>query len=168
MIEALYKASVLDKKYAKKADEHLDALLDYMHKRGELYHQSIIKIEPRQFGLLEDYSFLISALLSAYEVELDDDILSQVEYFLYKAKYKFYKNDIWHQSDDEFSMKADMNDKYYTSALSRMTQSIIKLASLRASFKYEKLPLKILESQNYLLEKEFLKIKTKIEQNIIN
>jgi uncharacterized protein YyaL (SSP411 family) len=52
------------------------------------------------------------------------------------------------------SIKADMRDKYYTSSLAKMTQNIIKLASLRASFKYEKLALKTLESQNALIEKE--------------
>jgi uncharacterized protein YyaL (SSP411 family) len=47
-----------------------------------------------------------------------------------------------------------MRDKYYTAPLARMTQNIIKLASLRASFRYEKLALKTLESQNALIEKE--------------
>ncbi|EDZ62131.1 protein containing DUF255 [Sulfurimonas gotlandica GD1] len=154
MIEALYKASVLDAMYAKKADEHLEALLAYMFERGELYHQSLIGTKPTQLGLLEDYSFLISALLAAYEVKLDDDKLSQAEYFLNKAKSKFYRESIWYLSDDKLSIKADMRDKYYTSSLAKMTQNIIKLASLRASFKYEKLALKTLESQNALIEKE--------------
>ena len=35
-----------------------------------------------------------------------------------------------------------------------MTQNIIKLASLKASFRYEKLALKTLESQNSVIEKE--------------
>jgi len=154
MIEALYKASSVDKKYAKKAHEHLEALLAYMFEKGELYHQALMGTKPTQLGLLEDYSFMISALLAAYEVELDDDRLSQAEYFLNKAKSKFYRDGIWYQSDDELSIKADMRDKYYTSPLARITQNIIKLASLRASFRYEKLALKTLESQNALIEKE--------------
>ena len=154
MIEALYKASALDRKYAKKADEHLGALLAYMFKKGELYHQALIGTKPLQLALLEDYSFIISALLASYEANFDEDKLSKAEYFLNKAKSKFYKNGIWYQSDDELNIKADMRNKYYTSALARMTKNIIKLASLRASFRYEKLALKTLESQNTLIEKE--------------
>lgn len=152
MIEALYKAYAIDKNYAKKADIHLEALLKFMFRKGELYHQSLLGIKPRQLGLLEDYSFLISALIAGYEVDLDDEKLSKAEYFLNKAKSKFYKNGIWYQSDDELSIKADMRDKYYTSALAKMTQNIIKLASLKASFRYEKLALKTLESQNGVIE----------------
>lgn len=154
MIEALYRASAVDEKYVKKANEHLEALLEYMFERGELYHQALIGTKPTQLGLLEDYSFMISALLSAYEVELDELRISQAEYFLNKAKAKFYKDGVWYQSDDELRIKADMHDKYYTSPLAKMTQNIIKLASLKASFSYEKLALKTLESQNALIEKE--------------
>ncbi|WP_373036721.1 thioredoxin domain-containing protein [Sulfurimonas sp.] len=154
MIEALYKASVLDKKYAKKADEHLESLLAYMFEREELYHQALIGTKPTQLGLLEDYSFLISALLAAYEVEFDEDKLSKAEYFLNEAKRKFYRDGIWYHSDDKLGIKADINDKYYTSPLSRMIQNILKLASLRTSFRYEKLAVKTLESQNALIEKE--------------
>ena len=57
-------------------------------------------------------------------------------------------------SDDGFEVKADMKDKYYTSALAKMTQNILKLASLKASFKYEKLAIKTLESMNFTLEKQ--------------
>ena len=154
MIEALYRASVIDKKYAKKADVHLGALLDFMFYRGELYHQSLIGTKPNQLGLLEDYSFLVSALIAGYEVDLDEEKLAKAEYFLSRAKSKFYRDEIWYLSDDKLSIKADMQDKYYTSPLAKMTQNIIKLASLKASFRYEKMALKTLESQNSIIEKE--------------
>ena len=44
-------------------------------------------------------------------------------------------------------------NKYYTSPLAKMTQNIIILASLKASFKYEKLAIKTLQSQNAEIEK---------------
>ncbi len=158
MIEALYKASIIDDKYAKKASWHLEALLEFMYERGELYHQSIIGVKPKQLGLLEDYSFLISALIAGYEVEFDDEMLVEAEYFLAQAKRKFYRDGIWYLSDDKLNIKADMNDKYYTSALAKMTQNIIKLASLKSSFKYEKLALKTLAYQNELIERELSKV----------
>ncbi len=59
MIEALYSASIIDKKYKKKADKTLKALSELMFKNYDLYHQTIIGMTPRQKGLLEDYSFLL-------------------------------------------------------------------------------------------------------------
>ncbi|WP_324172803.1 thioredoxin domain-containing protein [Sulfurimonas sp.] len=158
MIEALFKASIIDNKYAKKGTEHLEALLEFMHKRGELYHQSIMGVKPKQLGLLEDYSFLISALIAGYEVDYDEHKLVKAEYFLAQAKHRFYKDGIWYLSNDKLDIKADMNDKYYTSALAKMTQNIIRLASLKSSFRYEKLALETLEYQNDKIEKELSKV----------
>jgi len=155
MIEALYKASVLDKKYEKTADEHLLALQNLMFKRGELYHQTIPNVEPTQKGLLEDYSFFISALIAGYEVDYDEQKLDFAEYLLSVAKSKFYKNGVWYLSDDALHVKAGLNDKYYTSPLSKMLQNIIKLAALKASFRYEKLAQKNIQSlKNQLIAKQ--------------
>jgi len=148
MIEALYKASVIDKKYKIKADKHLSALKDKMFQRGELYHQTIGSMRPKQLGLLEDYSFLISALIAGYEVDYEDEKLDFAEYLLNKAKSKFYKNGIWYLSDDTLKIRATLNDKYYVSPLSKMLQNILNIATLKDSFKYEKLALKTLESIN--------------------
>ncbi|UCN01336.1 DUF255 domain-containing protein [Sulfurimonas sp. SWIR-19] len=139
MIEALYKASRIDKKYAKLAEKNLTALRNLMFLRGELYHQTLLGVQPKQKGLLEDYSFLISALIAGYEVDYDEKKLDFAEYLLTVAKYKFYKNGLWYLSADALHVKAGLNDKYYTSPLSKMLQNIIKLASLKASFRYEKL-----------------------------
>ena len=154
MIEALYKASLLDTKYAKKAEEHLKALTMFMFDKGELYHQSIIGFNPKQLGLLEDYSFMIGALISGYETTLKSEKLDFAEYLLSVAKRKFYRNGVWYLSDDSLKVKADLKDKYYTSALGKMAQNIVKLASLKASFSYEKLALQTLESINAEIEKK--------------
>lgn len=154
MVEALYKASILDKIYAKKARKHLDALMEFMYDKGELYHQSLLFNKPTQLGLLEDYAFLISALIAAYEVELDEEHLVKAEYFLNKATKKFFIDGVWYLSDDELHIKADMRDKYYTSPLAKMTQNILKLASIKGSFKYEKLATKTLETKNASIQKQ--------------
>jgi uncharacterized protein YyaL (SSP411 family) len=138
MIKALYEASILDKSYTKKANEHLEKLRDFMFERGELYHQSLIGIKPKQLGLLEDYSFFISALIAGYESDYDESKINFAYYLFEKAKEKFYKNGRWSLSDSGFIVEADLNDKYYTSALGEMLQNIFNLASLKASHKYLK------------------------------
>ncbi len=136
MIEALFKASLIDKKYAQKAQEHLEALLEFMFVRGELYHQSLLGKEATQLGLLEDYSFLISALVAGYEVDFDEEKLTLAEYLLTKALYKFYKKGVWYLSDDDIVVEASTRDKYYTAPLGRMIQNLLKIASLKNSRKY--------------------------------
>ncbi len=154
MIEALYKASIIDEKYAKKADRHLKALLDLMFKRGELYHQTLVAKEPQQLGLLEDYSFVISALIAGYEVDFDKEKLELAEYLLSKAIYKFYKDGVWYLSDDEFIVKATPRDKYYTSALGKMLQNLLNMASLKESRRYEKVAFESLKNMHTTLQKE--------------
>ena len=145
MIEALYSASIIDKKYKKKADKTLKALSELMFKNYDLYHQTIIGMTPRQKGLLEDYSFFIGALIAGYEVDYDKDKLDFAEYLLNHANAKFYKKGVWYLSDDNLDIKAGLIDKYYASPLSKMLQNIINIASLKASFRYEKLALATLE-----------------------
>ncbi|QSZ42056.1 DUF255 domain-containing protein [Sulfurimonas aquatica] len=137
MIEALCTASFIDKKYAKKAQRTLNALKEFMFKRSELYHQSVLGVTPTQKALLEDYSFFISALIAGYEVDYKKEKLDFAEYLLAQAIYKFYKSGVWYLSDDGLKIEADIKDKYYTSALAKMTQNLAKMASLKSSFKYE-------------------------------
>lgn len=148
MIEALYKASIINDKYRVKAEKHLTALKELMFERGELYHQTIEEAKPTQLGLLEDYSFMISALIAGYEIDYKDDKLDFAEYLLNKAKSKFYRDGIWYLSDDDMKIKANLKDKYYTSPLSKMTQNIVKLAALKESFRYEKLAVTTLKGIN--------------------
>jgi len=154
MIEALYRASDIDIKYAKKADRHLKALQEFMFEKGELYHQSLFFKKPTQKGLLEDYSFFISALLAGYSVDYDKKKLDFAEYLLSVAKRNFYKNGSWYLSNDNLNIQAGLKDKYYTSALAKMTQNIIKLAALKDSFVYEELALASLDSLNARLEEK--------------
>lgn len=154
MIEALYKASLLDNKIKLKADAHLKALRKLMFDRGELYHQTILGKKPKQKAILEDYSYLIGALLAGYEIDYDKNKLNFAKYLLGKAKKKLYHNGTWYLSNDDLHVEANLNDKYYTSPLSEMLQNIIKLASLEGSFKYEKLALASLKHVKRELNKK--------------
>jgi hypothetical protein len=139
MIEALYKASYIDEKYKKMADTHLKALTTKMFDRGELYHQTILGVKPKQFGLLEDYSFLIAALIAGYESDYESEKLDFALYLLSKAKEHFYKDGVWYLSDDALKPRAEGSDKYYSSPRAKMLQNIVKLALLKENFEYEKL-----------------------------
>jgi len=126
LIEALYKAGSFDNKYIKKADKHLKALSEFMFEKGELYHQSLIGEKPTQLGFLEDYSFMISAILAGYKVTSESEKIGFAKYLYTRAKYKFYKDGIWYASDDGLNIKADIDSTHYTSALKKLQQSIIK------------------------------------------
>ncbi|MDQ7045794.1 MAG: DUF255 domain-containing protein [Sulfurimonas sp.] len=149
MIKALYSASTLDEKYKIKADKHLASLKKFAFINSELYHQSLIKVKPTQLALLEDYSFLISALLEGYNVDLDTNKLAFIEYLLAQSKEKFYKNNRWYLSDDSLYIQAGMNDKYYSSPLSITLQNLLKFASIKSSYKYYKLAQDTLASMNH-------------------
>ncbi len=155
MVEALYSASVINEKYAKMADKTLQALTDLMFDKGALYHQTLLGLAPTQKGLLEDYSFFISALIAGYEVDYDAKKLDFAEYLLQKSKEKFYKKGIWYLSDDGLKIKAGLLDKYYISPLSKMMQNIIKFASLKGKLSYEKFFLESMQVlQSHLEEKK--------------
>ena len=158
MIEALYKVSLVDKTLQVKAEKHLKALKDLMFDRGELYHQTIMGVKAKQKAILEDYSYFIAALIAGYEVDYNKDKLHFANYLLARAKEKFYKSGVWYLSDDGMHVEAQLNDKYYTSPLSKMLQNIIKLASLEGSFKYEKLALESLKHIKPRLKKELSNI----------
>ncbi|MDQ7043347.1 MAG: DUF255 domain-containing protein [Sulfurimonas sp.] len=152
MVEALFSASIIDIRYKKKAQKTLTALSKVMFKDYDLFHQTIIGRVPTQKGLLEDYSFFIGALIAGYEVDYDKKKLDFAEYLLNSANSKFYKKGIWYLSDDDLDIKAGLIDKYYTSPLSKMLQNIINIASLKASFRYEKLGIATLELQEDALK----------------
>ena len=137
MIEALYSASLIDEKYAKMADATLQALENLLYKNHTLYHQTLLGIAPKQEALLEDYSFLIGALLAAYEVEYDDTKLGFAEYLLQSSKALFYKDGVWYLSQNRLGIKAGLIDKYYISPLAKMLQNIEKIAVLKESLRYE-------------------------------
>jgi len=130
MIEALFKASKIDRKYSKEADKHLKILTNLMFDKGELYHQTLLHVEPKQKGFLEDYSFMISALIAGYEVTNDEEKLNFAKYLYIVAKRKFYRNTTWYLSDDNLNIEANLNNTHYTSPLTKMLENIKKLDNL--------------------------------------
>jgi uncharacterized protein YyaL (SSP411 family) len=137
-LTSLFKAGkFVDGSYSKDALKSLDSLIENLYIKGELYHQVIIGKKPKVKGYLEDYAFLISSLIEAYEVEFDDKYLNLAKTLMQNAIMKFYKNGIWYMSDDTFKAEAEFYDASYRSALAVMLEDILKIAILTDNIKLD-------------------------------
>ncbi len=136
MIEALYTASTIDPVYAEKASHALKSLLNSMYTNGRLYHQSLYGKEPVQEGLLEDYAFMISALIKAYETSYDKKHLLLAAQLTDKALKLFYSDGRWVQNSEGMPVAVDLRDKYYTSHFGRMMQNLYRLSAIKERPKY--------------------------------
>jgi uncharacterized protein YyaL (SSP411 family) len=145
MIEALYRASVLNPTYTQMANQSLTKLLATHRINGILYHQSIEGYPLIQKALLEDYSFLISALLAGYQATLDEEKLKLAQILCDEAIGKFHTPQGWMQNSEGMGVEVDLLDKYTTSAYGRMIQNLHLLALLSEETRYERLAQKSLE-----------------------
>ena len=152
-IGALFEASRLDDTYLKAAETSLQSLLSHAYKEGVLYHQFLYKKPAVQKGLLEDYAFLIKALLCGYEETLKAEYLERADTLTRQALTLFYRSGRWYLSDDGFESTADLSDRYYTSPLSVMLGNLLTLAALEESTEYYKLAGTTLRRYAYLLDK---------------
>lgn len=155
MIKALFKASFLDEKYLNSAKNSYISLKKLMQKDdGTLYHQVLYGNKPVQEGLLEDYSFMIDVALTAYQTTLDENYLQDANRWMKLALKIFYRDGRWLLGSDGFESYADLQDNYYTSALSVMINNLLDLALLESSLSYESIAKKTLDANALLLEKE--------------
>lgn len=152
MIEALFTASEIDQKYQLLAQERMHSLLDKMYIKGILYHQSLSENVPLQKALLEDYAFLISALIEGYQHDYNAQYLFLAQSLSDEAIEKFYDGSFWYLNESEsFRVYAGMNDKYYQAPMNRMLSNLLRLASLSGERKYLYLVEKSLEAKSALL-----------------
>ena len=133
MIKSLFVASSIDEKYAKLAKERVETLLQKLSSKKKLYHQYIEGYPLSRRALLEDYAFLIDALLKGYEVTYDSDYLHRAKELTKEAIKSFYRQKRWYLSDDAIEAVSDYDDRYYTSALSVMLENILDLSLLTES-----------------------------------
>ena len=132
MIDAKIQASYIDQKYLKEAIFSLKRLLQTMLKKGRVYHQMLPDSQPKKEGMLEDYAYLIKALLSAYEFTLNESYLHKAKALFLQARRLFYKDGIWYlSSSDDVKTPANLDDNYYSSPLAVMYHNILSLAALQ-------------------------------------
>lgn len=125
MITALFEAGKIEK-----AKQTLDTLLDTLYVNGQLYHQIVLAGSLKVEGLLEDYAFVIEALLRGYAHTKEASYLSLAKKLSHDAEHKFYKEEIWYLSDKAFRAKAVLEDNSYKSPLSTMIKNLFELAKL--------------------------------------
>ena len=130
MIKALLQASVCDSRYRKDGLKSLDALLHKNYKNGTLYHYSIGFSRPEHIAFLEDYAFLIDAVLEAYAQTYEERYLDLAKKLAKEAKQKFYSGGHWYLNQSTPRVSGRYLDKYYTSPLPRMFHDLLTLASL--------------------------------------
>ncbi len=134
---AMYISALFDANKEKEALEHLDVLVEKLYKKGKLYHQRLVDKEPKEKALFEDYSFLITALLKAYEYSLDNKYLILAEKLNTEVIENLYRDNNWYMSNDEFQSIADVYDSSYKSSLSNMIDNLLKMSILKEDLNLE-------------------------------
>ena len=152
MIKALFSASKLDEKYLELGKTRLKALLKLMRSEDTLYHQTLLGKEPKQKALLEDYAFMMDALIEGYLKIHNKEYLLALKKLAKETESKFYKNEIWYLSDDGIDAVADFDDRYYTSALSMILEDFVRLASLTEELEFNEVVKKTLKESAAVLE----------------
>jgi len=130
MIKSLFAAGRIDKHFTEEGESRLKSLLDLMSKGERLYHQTLFGSHPRQDGILEDYAFMVDALIEAQQVTHEARYLKLAENFAREAVRLFYRDGKWYLSADGTKVLADADDRHYTSSLSVMLSGLVSLAVL--------------------------------------
>ena len=125
LVTALFEADKVEK-----AKNMLDTLLKSLHVNGVLYHQMVLGGSLKVEALLEDYAFLIEALLQRYTHTKEAQYLALAKALSHEAEQKFYKEETWYLSDKAFRAKAVLEDNSYKSPLSTMIKNLFELAKL--------------------------------------
>ncbi len=148
-ISSLFTASKIDTKYGDEAIKMLDRLVESMYINNTLYHQKLFDKPLKVKALLEDYSFLISSLIEAYQFNFDKRYLSLAKQLTSQAIKKFYINDKWYLSDDEFKSVSSIYDSAYRSSLSNMLENLFKLSILTDIREFHNLAMHSLKQNSY-------------------
>ncbi|MEJ2489896.1 MAG: thioredoxin domain-containing protein, partial [Sulfurovaceae bacterium] len=135
MIESLFIATSIDAAYQESAKKSLDALLKKLYIEGKLYHTAMDKKRPYVEAFLEDYAYLCSALIKAYETTSQEDYLHLAIKLANQAIKEFYIEKQWHFSNTEFKTKDERYDTSYPSASALMVYVLLKL-DLLSSYDY--------------------------------
>ncbi|WP_067176545.1 thioredoxin domain-containing protein [Sulfurospirillum sp. UCH001] len=125
MITALFESGKIEK-----AKQTLDILMDTLYVNGLLYHQIVLGGNLKVEGLLEDYAFVIEALLCGYAHTKEAHYLELAKKLSHDSEHKFYKDETWYLSDKAFRAKAVLEDNSYKSPLSTMIKNLFELAKI--------------------------------------
>jgi uncharacterized protein YyaL (SSP411 family) len=131
-------ASLIEPKFRDSALNSLNRLLSELYIGGVLYHQKLLGREPKVKAFLEDYSYLIKALIVANQITLDDRYLKIANKLYREAQERFYKEGRWLFST-EIEGFASIEDNSYSSPLAILFMDMLSLATLNGDLKlYER------------------------------
>ena len=153
-IDALFDLSVISPTYLQTAKDSLQKLLETMHINDTLYHTTIPNKSPKVEAFLEDYAFLIKALINGYEKTFDEIYLIKAQVFINEALTKFYDKGVWYFSKGDFATKAEIYDATYTSSISIMIDNLLSISALLSDEKYRTFAFKTLEYNSYDLARK--------------
>lgn len=151
-ISSLFEAGKFDEIHSKNALIYLETLLENLYVNEKLYHQKINNYTLEVEGLLEDYAFLIEALLNAYNFSLNEKYLNIATKLTKKTIKKFYINNHWLLSNDYLKVKGDFVDSAYKSALVVMIDNILKVSALTDDLNLFDIAQNSIKSSSYLNE----------------
>jgi uncharacterized protein YyaL (SSP411 family) len=153
LIKSLFVSAPLNPEFKNYAIASLKALTDKVYIDKKLYHQILLGKNPKVEANLEDYSFLISAFLGAYEATYDTAYLKTADDFAKKAVSKYYIDGIWYSSLKPFRVKAAFDGNAYVSSLGVMVENLLKLALFKENLSYEEIAKDTISSNSTLLSK---------------
>jgi uncharacterized protein YyaL (SSP411 family) len=152
MVRALFGLARFDPACKEQAVRSLDALLAKMEPGGRLYHSALIDREPKVEAFLEDYAYLGTALIAAYEATFDERYLVMAQQQANRALERYYDRGRWFFSQGEFVTDADASDSSYPGAVGVMIDLLLSLGSLLEE-KYRRFAFKSIEYYSAKLAK---------------
>jgi len=152
MIKALFILGRNDNIYHEQALRSLEKLSATMIIGNTLKHSALIHKEAKIDAFLEDYAYLCSTFIEAYQSTFNETHLIEAQRFANKALELFYEEGKWYFSRGAFSTVAELDDGTYPSALGVMVEALLSLGIL-IDPKYRRFAFKTLEYNSIKLMK---------------
>ena len=165
MIKALFVLGKNDSRYQTHAIASLSALLSTMIIDSKLYHTTLIHKTPKIEAFLEDYAYLATTLIEAYQCTFEEQYLIQAQQLTNKALELFYQEGAWYFSRGAFPTICELDDGSYPSAVAMIVDALLSLGTL-IDGKYRHFAFKSLEYVSIKLMKSPIYYPKLTEQTI--
>jgi len=150
MVKALFRLSEFDEKYKNEALKTLDSIIVQMYQNNTLYHSYNKNKNAKKEALLEDYAYLIDALITAYEYTYEEKYLDFAKKLSKEVKV-FEKNGMWYMNREK-TIKADFSDSSYASSLGVLANGFFDLATLDYDFSMYEEAKNIVENGSFYIK----------------
>jgi uncharacterized protein YyaL (SSP411 family) len=151
-VRGLLELGKTEVRYTGYAIASLEALLAFLMPDGTLYHTALIHGTPKIEAFLEDYAWLGTALVKAYETTLEEKYLLLARKLADTALERFHDSGRWYFSRGEFTTDADPTDSSYPGSIGVMTDLLLSLGIL-VEGRYRDLAFRTLEYHSAKLAK---------------